>query len=70
MPLPGGSIANILVNWLSPTKIRQTVIGGSRRQSFGRPDPAAAPVRLRPRVDLDLTADTADLAEQRAINVD
>ena len=31
MPLPGGAIAHIHVNWLSPTKIRQMVIGGSRR---------------------------------------
>jgi len=31
MPLPGGAIAHVHVNWLSPTKIRQMVIGGSRR---------------------------------------
>jgi predicted dehydrogenase len=31
MPLPGGAIAHIHVNWLSPTKIRQMVVGGSRR---------------------------------------
>ena len=31
IPLPGGGIAHIHVNWLSPTKIRQFVIGGSRR---------------------------------------
>jgi predicted dehydrogenase len=31
MPLPGGAIAHIHVNWLSPTKIRQMVIGGSKR---------------------------------------
>jgi predicted dehydrogenase len=31
MPLPGGALAHIHVNWLSPTKIRQMVIGGSRR---------------------------------------
>ncbi len=31
LPLPGGAIAHIHVNWLSPTKIRQFVIGGSRR---------------------------------------
>jgi predicted dehydrogenase len=31
LPLPGGAIAHIHVNWLSPTKIRQMVIGGSRR---------------------------------------
>jgi predicted dehydrogenase len=31
MPLPGGAMAHVNVNWLSPTKIRQMVIGGSRR---------------------------------------
>jgi predicted dehydrogenase len=31
MPLPDGAIAHVHVNWLSPTKIRQMVIGGSRR---------------------------------------
>ena len=31
MPLPGGAIAHVHVNWLSPMKIRQMVIGGSRR---------------------------------------
>ncbi len=31
MPLVSGGIAHINVNWLSPTKIRQMVIGGSRR---------------------------------------
>jgi predicted dehydrogenase len=31
MPLPGGAIAHVHVNWLSPIKIRQMVIGGSKR---------------------------------------
>jgi predicted dehydrogenase len=31
MPLASGAIAHVHVNWLSPTKIRQMVIGGSRR---------------------------------------
>jgi predicted dehydrogenase len=31
MPLPGGAIVHLHVNWLSPTKIRQMVIGGSER---------------------------------------
>jgi predicted dehydrogenase len=30
LPLPGGGIASISVNWLSPTKIRSFVIGGSK----------------------------------------
>ena len=31
MPLASGAIAHVTVNWLSPTKIRQMVIGGSKR---------------------------------------
>jgi predicted dehydrogenase len=31
LPLENGAMAHIHVNWLSPTKIRQMVIGGSRR---------------------------------------
>jgi predicted dehydrogenase len=31
MPLPGGALAAVHLNWLSPTKMRRFVIGGSRR---------------------------------------
>ena len=31
LPLPNGAMAHVHVNWLSPTKIRQMVIGGSQR---------------------------------------
>ncbi|WP_134742401.1 Gfo/Idh/MocA family oxidoreductase [Nocardioides sp. 503] len=31
LPLRSGAMAHVHVNWLSPTKIRQMVIGGSRR---------------------------------------
>lgn len=31
MPLPGGAIAHVHVNWLSPTKIRQMVVAGTKR---------------------------------------
>jgi predicted dehydrogenase len=31
MPLPGGAFAAVHMNWLSPTKIRRFVIGGSRQ---------------------------------------
>jgi predicted dehydrogenase len=31
LPLPGDAIAHLHINWLSPTKIRQMVIGGSQR---------------------------------------
>jgi predicted dehydrogenase len=70
MPLPGGSIANIHVNWLSPTKIRQMVIGGSRKTVVWDDLNPQQRLSVYDRgVDLDLTADTADLAERRAVNV-
>lgn len=31
MPLAGGAIAHVNVNWLSPTKIRQMIVGGTTR---------------------------------------
>ena len=31
LPLAGGAVAHVHVNWLSPTKIRQMIIGGSKR---------------------------------------
>ncbi|WP_158866183.1 Gfo/Idh/MocA family protein [Leifsonia sp. AG29] len=31
LPLAGGAMAHVHVNWLSPTKIRQMVIGGTKR---------------------------------------
>ncbi len=31
LQLPGGAIAHVHVNWLSPVKVRMTMIGGSRR---------------------------------------
>ncbi|MDT9592553.1 Gfo/Idh/MocA family oxidoreductase [Nocardioides zeae] len=31
LPLPGGALAHVNVNWLSPTKIRRMVVGGTRR---------------------------------------
>lgn len=31
LPLPNGAIAHVHVNWLSPTKIRQFVVGGTKR---------------------------------------
>ena len=50
MPLPGGAIAHVHVNWLSPTKIRQMVIGGTQRTLvWDDLNPAAAAERLRPR---------------------
>jgi predicted dehydrogenase len=33
LPLANGGIAHVHVNWLSPTKIRQTIVGGSERMA-------------------------------------
>jgi predicted dehydrogenase len=31
LPIPGGGVAHVNVNWLSPTKIRSFTVGGSRK---------------------------------------
>jgi predicted dehydrogenase len=70
MPIGGGAIANIHVNWLSPTKIRQTVIGGSRKTVVWDDLNPQQRLSVYDRgVDLDLTASTAGAAEKRAVNV-
>jgi predicted dehydrogenase len=70
MPLGGGKIANIHVNWLSPTKIRHMVIGGSRKTVVWDDLNPQQRLSVYDRgVDLDLTSDTADAAEKRLVNV-
>lgn len=70
MPLAGGAIANIHVNWLSPTKIRHMVIGGSRKTVvWDDLNPQQRLAVYDRGVDLDLTSDTADSAEKRLVNV-
>ena len=50
LPLPDDGIAHVHVNWLSPTKIRQMVIGGSRRTLvWDDLNPQQRLQRLRPR---------------------
>ena len=47
MPLAGGGIAHVHVNWMSPTKIRTTIVGGIAADAgLGRPftDSAAVDV--------------------------
>ena len=34
LQLPGGAIAHVHVNWLSPIKVRTTMVGGSRRTAL------------------------------------
>ena len=70
MPIGNGAIANIHVNWLSPTKIRQTVIGGSRKTVvWDDLNPQQRLAVYDRGVDLDLTSASADPAEKRAVNV-
>jgi predicted dehydrogenase len=70
MPLPGGAIANVHVNWLSPTKIRHMVIGGSRRTVVWDDLNPQQRLSVYDRgVDLDLTSEGADTAEKRLVNV-
>src|SRR5580765_9026620 len=70
MPLAGGAMAHVHVNWLSPTKIRQMVICGSRRTVVWDDLNPQQRLSIYDRgVELDLTADTADAAEKRAVNV-
>jgi predicted dehydrogenase len=70
MPLPGHAIANVHVNWLSPTKIRHMIVGGSRKTAVWDDLNPQQRLSIYDRgVELDLTADTADAAEKRAVNV-
>jgi predicted dehydrogenase len=70
MPIGNRAIANIHVNWLSPTKIRHTVIGGSRKTVVWDDLNPQQRVSVYDRgVDLDLTSSSANAAEKRAVNV-
>lgn len=71
MPLAGSAIANVHVNWLSPTKIRQMVIGGSRRTVVWDDLNPQQRISVYDRgVDLeDTTAETADPATRRKVNI-
>ncbi|HYO19243.1 MAG TPA: Gfo/Idh/MocA family oxidoreductase [Dermatophilaceae bacterium] len=64
LPLPGGAIAHVHVNWLSPTKIRQMVICGTRRTLVWDDLHPAQRVAIYDRgVDLDIQA--SDRENQR-----
>jgi predicted dehydrogenase len=65
MPLRGGGIAHVHVNWLSPTKIRTMVVGGSRRTAVWNDlDPAQRLSVYDRGVDLNGEC-SADLSEAR-----
>ena len=65
IPLPGGGIAHIHVNWLSPTKIRQFVVGGSRRTLVWDDLNPAQRIAIHDR-GVDVVHKPADLAARRA----
>jgi len=70
MPLESGAIVHVHVNWLSPTKIRQMVIGGSRKTLvWDDLDPQQRLSVYDRGVDLDLDAAHAGLSERREVNI-
>lgn len=70
MPLPGGAMAHVNVNWLSPTKIRQMVVGGSKRTLVWDDLNPQQRLSVYDRgVDLDLSSRTADLSDRRAAGI-
>jgi predicted dehydrogenase len=68
MPLASGAIVHIHVNWLSPTKIRQMVIGGSRRTLVWDDLDPQQRLSVYDR-GVDLTSGSPDLPERRDINI-
>ncbi len=70
MPLPGGAIAHVHVNWLSPTKIRQMVVGGSRRTLVWDDLNPQQRLSVYDRgVDLDVSSRSDDLADRTAAGI-
>ena len=70
MPLAGGAMAHVHVNWLSPTKIRQMVVGGSRRTLVWDDLNPQQRLSVYDRgVDLDLSSKTDDLSDRRAAGI-
>ena len=68
LPLPGGGIASISVNWLSPTKIRSFVVGGRNRTLVWDDLNPMQRVALYDR-GVDVATRPDDLAERKQVNV-
>jgi predicted dehydrogenase len=68
MPLASGGIAHINVNWLSPTKIRQMVVGGSRRTLVWDDLNPSQRISLHDR-GVDLCTQAADAEQREAVTV-
>ena len=70
MPLAGGAMAHVHVNWLSPTKIRQMVVGGSKRTLVWDDLNPQQRLSIYDRgVDLDHASRTDDLSDRRAAGI-
>lgn len=68
LPLADGAIAHIHVNWLSPTKIRQFVVGGSRRTLVWDDLNPMQRIAIFDR-GVEVATKPEDLAERRATTV-
>jgi predicted dehydrogenase len=68
LPLPGGGIANISVNWLSPTKIRSFVVGGRKSTLVWDDLNPMQRVALYDR-GVDVATRPDSLAERKQVNV-
>ena len=68
LPLPGGGIADINVNWLSPTKIRSFVVGGRNRTIVWDDLNPMQRVAVYDR-GVELTKRPDDLTERKQANV-
>ena len=70
LPMPSGAIVHAHVNWLSPTKIRQMVVGGSRRTLVWDDLNPQQRISIYDRgVDFAVTAEGTALPERRAANI-
>jgi len=68
MPLSSGAIAHVHVNWLSPTKIRQMVIGGTKRTLVWDDLNPQQRVSVYDR-GVDLALQSQETADARAANI-
>jgi len=68
MPLTSGGIAHVHVNWLSPTKIRQMVIGGTKRTLVWDDLNPQQRVSVYDR-GVDLALQSKETADTRAANI-
>jgi predicted dehydrogenase len=70
MPLASGAMAHVHVNWLSPTKIRQMVIGGTRRTLVWDDLNPQQRLSVYDRgVELDRSVAQTDLADRTAAGI-